>query len=245
MKAFATPSAFLAMEQAVGGINCWKKGQHFKGVEISVEMRYLRESLFPFLGLSEDALDFLEKNVRYLHLPGELQDLIFRVERLLQKREMTESLLKALAAEFVAQLMRPEIRSVFANGEAMLTGKIKVGQKEIRMKQEDFRKIIAVHDRIRDHAESFVTIYALSQEFGIGEQKLKAGFQKLYQQTIWDYANQVRMNRAAALLKDPEKSIAEISALTGYQSQAAFRKMFKKWSGTTPGKFRACIRAEN
>ena len=48
MKEFATPSAFLAMEQAAGGINCWKKGQHFKGVEISVELGYLRNtSSFP------------------------------------------------------------------------------------------------------------------------------------------------------------------------------------------------------
>ena len=242
MKEFATPSAFLAMEQAAGGINCWKKGQHFKGVEISVELGYLRETLLPFLGLSAEALDFLEKNVRYLHLPEELQDLIFRAEQLLRKQEMTESLLRSLAAEFVSQLVRPEIRSVFANGEAMLTGKIKVGKKEIRMKKEDFQKIIQVHDRIRDHAETLVTIYALSQEFSIGEQKLKAGFQKLYQQTIWDYANQIRMSRAAFLLKNTEKTIEEISELTGYQSQAAFRNMFKKWSGTTPGQFRSYMK---
>lgn len=126
MKEFATPSAFLAMEQAAGGINCWKKGQHFKGVEISVELGYLRETLLPFLGLSAEALDFLEKNVRYLHLPEELQDLIFRAEQLLRKQEMTESLLKSLAAEFVSQLVRPEIRSVFANGEAMLLSLIHI-----------------------------------------------------------------------------------------------------------------------
>ena len=272
MKEFATPSAFLAMEQAAGGINCWKKGQHFKGVEISVELGYLRETLLPFLGLSAEALDFLEKNVRYLHLPEELQDLIFRVEQLLRKQEMTESLLRSLAAEFVSQLVRPEIRSVFANGEAMLTGKIKVGKKEIRMKKEDFQKIIQVHDRIRDHAETFVTIYALSQEFSIGEQKLKAGFQKLYQQTIWDYANQVRMNRAAVLLKDPEKSIAEISALSyfrkkrmekaaellentgfkvieianqvGYENQGKFAGVFAETYGVTPLEFRRCRRRD-
>ena len=115
-----------------------------------MELGYLRETLLPFLGLSAEALDFLEKNVRYLHLPEELQDLIFRAEQLLRKQEMTESLLRSLAAEFVSQLVRPEIRSVFANGEAMLTGKIKVGKKEIRMKKEDFQKIIQVHDRIRD-----------------------------------------------------------------------------------------------
>ena len=106
------------------------------------------------------------------------------------------------------------------------------------MKKRIFEKIgLQVHDRIRDHAETFVTIYTLSQEFSIGEQKLKAGFQKLYQQTIWDYANQVRMNRAAVLLKDPEKH-CRIS-LTGYpESGGFFGKMFKKWSGTTRGRFR-------
>lgn len=49
-----------------------------------------------------------------------------------------------------------------------------------------------------EKADSFVTIYALSQTLGIGEQKLKAGFQQLYQQTIWDYANQIRMTKAAS-----------------------------------------------
>lgn len=100
-------------------------------------------------------------------------------------------------------------------------------------------KIIAAHDLLRDHADSFVTIYALSQTLGLGEQKLKAGFQELYQQTIWDYANQVRMTKAAALLKNTDKTVDEIARLTGYQSPAAFRTMFKKWSQTTPRKFRS------
>ena len=54
-----------------------------------MELGYLIEKLLPFLGLSAEALDFLEKNVRYLHLPEELQDLIFRGEQLLRKQEMT------------------------------------------------------------------------------------------------------------------------------------------------------------
>ena len=96
------------------------------------------------------------------------------------------------------------------------------------------KKIIAAHDLLRDQADSFVTIYALSQTLGIGEQKLKAGFQELYQQTIWDYANQVRMTKAAALLKNTDKTVDEIARLTGYQSPAAFRTMFEKMEPNHP-----------
>lgn len=86
MEELAIPSMFLAMEKASGGINCWKKGQHFKGIELSIEMEYLKKEILPFLGISEKALDFLERNVRYLHLPQELQDIILEAERLLKEK---------------------------------------------------------------------------------------------------------------------------------------------------------------
>lgn len=243
MEAAAKPSAFLAVEKVSGGINCWKRGQHFKGVELSVEMSYLKRELLPFLGLAPGALDFLEKNVRYCALPAELLDILLGIQKLLQERAMTEALLRANAAAFAAQLARPDSRALFSGdgADADAMGQVRVGNRRIHMNREDFQKILRAHDLLRDHADSFVTIYALSQRLGIGEQKLKAGFLHVYQQTIWDYANQVRMTRAAGLLKDTKKSVDEISRLTGYQSQAAFRAMFKKWSGTTPGKFRSVL----
>ena len=64
MEQSAIPSPFLAIEQASGGINCWKKGQHFKGVEISIETNYLKHKILPYLGASEDSLDFLIKNAK-------------------------------------------------------------------------------------------------------------------------------------------------------------------------------------
>ena len=45
MEQSAIPSPFLAIEQARGGINCWKKGQHFKGVEISIAVSYTHLTL--------------------------------------------------------------------------------------------------------------------------------------------------------------------------------------------------------
>lgn len=94
------------------------------------------------------------------------------------------------------------------------------------------------HERIQKDASSFVTIYELSRELQISEQKLKAGFKEIYQQTLWDYANHVRMNAAVNLLLETELSISQIAKNIGYQSQVAFINMFKKWCGLTPGQFR-------
>lgn len=98
---------------------------------------------------------------------------------------------------------------------------------------------------MRKKADSFVTIYALSQTLGIGKQKLKAGFQQLYQQTIWDYANQIRMTKAASLLKNTDKTVDEIAKLTGYQSPSAFRTMFKNGAKLPQGSFAPISQAQN
>ena len=239
MQQSATPSPFLAIEHACGGINCWRRGQHFKGVEISIEMEYLKNKILPYLGVSNDSLDFLVKNVRHVHLPKELTDLILQIQRLLEARSMTPELLLALGTTFTALLIRPDFKQFFFTGTDVMSERILVGKRQILIRPDDYKKIVAAHDLMREKADSFVTIYALSQTLGIGEQKLKAGFQQLYQQTIWDYANQIRMTKAASLLKNTDKTVDEIAMLTGYQSPAAFRTMFKKWSQTTPRKFRS------
>ena len=158
---------------------------------------------------------------------------------MLESRSMTPALLLALSTSFTALLIRQANRQFFFSGADLMSERIFVGNRPIRIRPDEYKKIIAAHDLLRDHSDSFVTIYALSQTLGIGEQKLKAGFQELYQQTIWDYSNQIRMTKAASLLKNTDKTVDEIARLTGYQSPAAFRTMFKKWSQTTPRKFRS------
>lgn len=232
------PSAFLAVEKTSGGINCWKMGQHFKGVEVSIEMNYLKEVLLPFLGVMEDAVGFLEENVRYIHLPEEMKYQILRMEELIQNNRMTMPLQRAICLEFTALLLHPENRAVFSSGEKTFLKYVQIGNRRIKITRDDFRKIVMAHERIQKDASSFVTIYELSRELQISEQKLKAGFKEIYQQTLWDYANHVRMNAAVNLLLETELSVSQIAKNIGYQSQVAFINMFKKWCGLTPGQFR-------
>ncbi|SMB21955.1 putative transcriptional regulator [Sterolibacterium denitrificans] len=53
----------------------------------------------------------------------------------------------------------------------------------------------------------------------------------------------VRRQRAEHLLANPAVSLAEISFMLGYQEQSTFQRAFKRWTGLTPGEFRAdCLR---
>ncbi|MFI4980520.1 MAG: AraC family transcriptional regulator ligand-binding domain-containing protein [Nevskiales bacterium] len=49
----------------------------------------------------------------------------------------------------------------------------------------------------------------------------------------------VRRSRAETLLAEPAVSLAEISFMLGYHEQSTFQRAFKRWTGMTPGEFRA------
>lgn len=235
------PSAFLAAEQSAGGINCWKHGQRFRGVEISIRMNYLRDYMLPFLGYPENALDFIKPNVRYHNLSQELREILSKIELLLNQKTMTMALQRALCMEFLAHLLNQKEEGLSGIPADSDTRYLHVGNRKIKMTPTDFEKVRMTHEQIEKDAGSFVTIYELSQKFEISEQKLKAGFLELYQQTIWNYANNLRMNQAARLLCDTGCNINEIALRVGYQSPAAFTNMFKNWCGLTPGQFRTQV----
>jgi AraC-like DNA-binding protein len=47
-----------------------------------------------------------------------------------------------------------------------------------------------------------------------------------------------RRDLAEGLLRDAGTSLAEIAFLTGFSDQSAFTRAFKRWTGTTPARFR-------
>ena len=76
----------------------------------------------------------------------------------------------------------------------------------------------------------------------------KSGLSERFKNMIGDsplsYLARLRMQKAGTLLKSSTKSIAEIAILSGYQSESAFNKAFKKKVGITPGNFREISRNE-
>jgi AraC-like DNA-binding protein len=46
------------------------------------------------------------------------------------------------------------------------------------------------------------------------------------------------MLKASQFLRDNKQTLAEVAIAVGYDSEAAFSKAFKRWSGLSPGCYR-------
>ena len=232
------PSSFMALEKMDKGVGVWRAGQHFKGVEFSINYDYLVDTLLPSINRQEKELDFIMVNTRYTMISQEIIDVLSKVEGYIKNRILTNALMHACAIELVELLLAPSSRMYFVTSKDRYIRVVKAGKRDIKISGEDINKLNKVRDIIVSSAYDFKTIPMLAGEVGISEQKLKYGFQDYFKQTVWDFQNNIRMSRAAFLIKENKMNFEEISKAVGYHSQTAFYNAFKKWCGLTPGDFK-------
>lgn len=82
------------------------------------------------------------------------------------------------------------------------------------------------------------TIEALAREVGLGTTKLKSGFKGLFGTTICQFANEIRMERARALLCKPDTAISDVAETLGYEYQNSFTTAFRRHFGVLPKDYR-------
>ena len=88
------------------------------------------------------------------------------------------------------------------------------------------------------------TLEELASMANLSKSGLSERFKNMIGDSPLSYLSRLRMQKAGTLLKSSTKSIAEIAILSGYQSESAFNKAFKKKVGITPGNFREISRNE-
>ncbi len=87
------------------------------------------------------------------------------------------------------------------------------------------------------------TLADLGQRVGLGRSAFAARFTKLVGQSMYHYLIGRRMAEAAFLLESSDDGIARIAARVGYETVAAFSKVFHRHHGLTPGRYRAAQRS--
>ena len=95
-----------------------------------------------------------------------------------------------------------------------------------------------VHDHLLEHLGERITIEELSKNFHINPTTLKKEFRKHYGSSIAAHINEHRMEHAAALLSEGERSVAEIAAAVGFASQSRFCEAFKMKYQLPPSEFK-------
>lgn len=88
------------------------------------------------------------------------------------------------------------------------------------------------------YADSTLSIADIAASASLGQRRFGSLFQARYQLTPGRYLTSCRMAAAMELLKQPELSIAQIAALSGYASASYFIRVFRQENGVSPSAYR-------
>ena len=100
-------------------------------------------------------------------------------------------------------------------------------------------KIRKVHDYLMENLSRRITIEELARSFAVNPTTLKIVFKDVYGSSIAAHIKEHRMEKAAELLSKTDKTINEIAAEVGYESQSKFGSAFKEFYGMTPVEFKS------
>jgi len=96
---------------------------------------------------------------------------------------------------------------------------------------------------IHERADRPWTLDDLGHRVGLGRSAFSARFTKLVGQSMYRYLIVRRMEEAAFLLESSDDGIARIATRVGYETVAAFSKVFLRHHGLSPGRYRAVRRS--
>ncbi|WP_336664427.1 AraC family transcriptional regulator [Elizabethkingia meningoseptica] len=106
-------------------------------------------------------------------------------------------------------------------------------QKE-QLSKTDIEKMYAVRDFIEQHLAEHHSLIELAHRFGTNEYTLKKGFKEVFNTTVFNYWNDLKMQNAKKLITEEALHINEIALNLGYKNPRHFSTAFKKHFGQTP-----------
>ena len=107
-----------------------------------------------------------------------------------------------------------------------------------RSEAEQVRLIRQIHDDMLSHLDQRITIDDLCHRYPINPTTLKTVFKEVYGSSLAAHMKEHRMEKAAALLRETDMSVAEIAGQVGYESQSKFSTAFREQFGQLPKEYR-------
>jgi AraC-like DNA-binding protein len=98
---------------------------------------------------------------------------------------------------------------------------------------------------IHENPERPWTLSDLGHRVGLGRSVFSARFTRLVGRSMHRYVIERRMAEAAFLLETSDEPIARIAGRVGYETAAAFSKLFHRHLGLSPGRYRADRRSDS
>lgn len=112
----------------------------------------------------------------------------------------------------------------------------------------DNTRFTQLHQIINYISQNFtldISMRNLSDALGYSYNYTSAIFKKIFEANFLDVINSYRIEAAARLLPDTEKTITQIATGVGYSSLRSFNRNFMKYTGKTPTEFRKSFTEES
>ncbi len=110
--------------------------------------------------------------------------------------------------------------------------------KDVMGKQAELNQLLPAIDYVSKHYAQSITIRELAVECQISASHFMRVFKQQLNMTAYAFVEQVRMFQAMESLKHSDARITQIALDCGFYDHSAFVKRFKKFTGTTPLRFR-------
>ncbi|HIB37115.1 helix-turn-helix transcriptional regulator [Mesonia sp.] len=106
------------------------------------------------------------------------------------------------------------------------------------LRKWEIEKIVQLTENIRKDLSVSKTVKELADSIGVNINKLQGGFKYLYNDTVNNYIQSLRLEKAKDLLINSDFSIGEITEKIGLTNPSYFSKVFKEKYNITPNQYR-------
>jgi AraC-like DNA-binding protein len=106
------------------------------------------------------------------------------------------------------------------------------------IQKRDEEKIRHAREILEQDLANPPSLHRLARLAGTNEFALKKGFKQLFGMPVFQFLQQLRMARAAELLRTGEQQVSEVALAVGYENVSAFTRAFKQKQGMLPSEWR-------
>jgi transcriptional regulator GlxA family with amidase domain len=198
---------------------------------------------------------------------GEQSEVKRMVSQIFEQNFVDRDLSPEMAQQLVAQikgtiiklldqkgLMEPDVMEKLRDQTVriLLTDGLDKVRHELENVMEAFCRMVVNNRNEREHetvrtlvsrledlyGDPELTVYKFAETVGRPERYISQLFKEHTGQTLSEYLEQIRINKAIELLVHTGMTIDEIARQTGYNSSHSFRRAFKRVSGASPSTYR-------
>ena len=101
-----------------------------------------------------------------------------------------------------------------------------------------------VVDFLNESFHQNLTIRRMATEFDLHPVYLSTVFRQFQKQSIGEYLHKARIEFARGELSKPETNLADLAAKAGFADQSHFTRVFRRFTGMTPGAYRALFMSQ-